>query len=72
MYVFRTDLDLGGCVLRGLSVKVTEDVTGKFCIISGFTQGFILPISHSILHVVSIKLRIGKRINGKHNVQTSI
>lgn len=68
MYAFRTNLDLGGCVIRGLSVKVTEEVTGKFCISSGFTQGFILPITHSILHVVSIKLRIGKRMNDKHNV----
>lgn len=72
MHAFRTNLDLGGCVIRGLSVKVTEEVTGKFCISSGFTQGFILPITHSILHVVSIKLRIGKRMKGKHNVQTSI
>lgn len=68
MCACRTHLDLGGCVIRGLSVKVTDEVTGKFCISSGFKHGFTLPIPHSILHVVSMKLKIEKRVNAKQNV----
>lgn len=57
LQMFPSHLDMGGRVLMGASVKVTEEVTGKVCVSSGVTQMLPRAASHSILHVDTLKLK---------------
>lgn len=56
LWMFLTHLDLGDWVLLGASVKVTDEVTGKVCVSSGFMQMVPWAASHCNLHVDALKL----------------